>query len=62
MKNIVAASNSKATFELVYGENIMVPLDHLTGATQLLHVKAAGEMAEEVSWLVYAVKTELETA
>ena len=40
----------------------MVPLDHLTGTTQLSRVQAAGEMAEEVSWLVDAVKTELETA
>ena len=39
----------------------MVPLDHLTGSTQLLHVQAAEEMVEEVSWLVDAVKTKLET-
>ena len=41
---------------------MMVPLDHLTGATQLSHVQAAGEMAEEVLQLVDAAKTELETA
>ena len=57
----MAASTSKAPFELVYGKNVMVPLDHLTGATQLLHVQAAGEMAEEVLQLVNPEKTELET-
>ena len=39
----------------------MVPLDYLTGTTQLSSVQAAGEMAEEVSRLVDAVKIELET-
>ena len=52
----MAASTSKAPFELVYGENVIVPLDHLTGATQLSCVKAAGEIAEEVLWLVDVVK------
>ena len=58
----MAASTSKAPFELVYVENVIVPLDHLTGATQLSHMMAFGEMAEEGSWLVNAVKTKLETA
>ena len=49
----------KAPFELVYSESVMVPLDHLTGATQFSRMQAAGEMAEEVSWLVDAAKTEL---
>ena len=49
MNSTVAASTGKAPFELVYGENVMVPLDHLTGTTQLSRVQAAGEMAEEVS-------------
>ena len=57
-----AASTSKAPFELVYGENVMVPLDHLTGATQLSCVQAAGQMAEEVSRFVDAAKAEIETA
>ena len=39
----------------------MVPLDYLTGATQLSYVQAAGEMVEEVSQLVDSVKTKLET-
>ena len=58
----LTVSTSKAPFELVYGENVMVPLDHLTGATQILSVQAARLMVEEVSQLVDAVKTELETA
>ena len=62
MNNTVAASTSKAPFELVYGENVMVPLEHLTGITLLSHVQAAGEIAEEVLWLVNMAKTELETA
>ena len=53
----VTASTGKATFKLVYAENVTVPLDHLTGATQLSHVQVAGEMAEEVSRLVDAAKT-----
>ena len=39
----------------------MVPLDHPTGTTQLSHVQAAGEIAEEMSRLVDVVKIELET-
>ena len=62
LNSTVAASTCKAPFELVYSENVMVPLDHLTGATQLSCVQAAGEMAEEVSWLVDVAKTELKTA
>ena len=58
----MAASASKARFELVYSENVIVPLDHLTGDTQLLHVQAAGEMAKEVLWLVNIAKIELEIA
>ena len=58
----MAASTGKAPFELVYIENVIVPLDHLTGATQLSHIQTAGEMAEEVSWLVDVVKTKLKTA
>ena len=57
----MVASTSKVLFELVYGENITVPLDHLTGSTQLSHVQASEEMAEKVSRLVDAAKTELET-
>ena len=57
----MAASTGKAPFELVYSENVIVPLDYPTGATQLSHVQAAGDTAEEVSWLVDAAKTELET-
>ena len=62
MNSTVAASTSKVPFELVYGENIMVLLDHLSSTTQRSHVQAAGEMGEEMSQLVYIVKTELETA
>ena len=40
----------------------MVQLDYLTGSTQLSHMQAAGEIAEEVSWLVDMAKIELETA
>ena len=58
----MAVSICKAPFELVYSENAIVPLDHLTGVTQLSHVQAAGEMAEEVSQLVDAANTEFETA
>ena len=58
----MTTSTGKAPFELVYGENVMVPLDHLTSTTQFLHVQAAGEMGEEVSRLVNVVKKELETA
>ena len=61
MNSTVAASTGKAPFELVYGENVIAPLDHLTVATQLSCVQTAGEMAEEVSWLVDMIKTELET-
>ena len=57
----MAASNGKAPFELVYGENTIAPLDHLSGATQISCVKPAGELAEKVLWLVDVVKTELET-
>ena len=45
----------------MYSENIIVLLDHFTGATQLSRVQAAGEMAEEVLQLVNAVKR-VETA
>ena len=62
LNNTVAVSTSKAPFELVYDENVMVPLDYLTGATQLSYVWAAREIAEELSRLVDLVKTELETA
>ena len=55
----MAASTGKAPFELVYGENVIILLDNLTGATQLSYVLAAREVAEEVSQLVDAVKTEL---
>ena len=57
----MAASTGKGPFDLVYGENVLILLDHLTGATQLSRVQAAGDLAGEVSWLVDAVKTELET-
>ena len=58
----MAASTSKAPFELVYSENVMVLLDHLTVATQLSCKQTSGEIAEEVLHLVDVVKTELETA
>ena len=58
----MAASTGRAPFELMYGENVIVPLDNLTGATQFSHVQAVGEMAEEASRLVDAAKIELETA
>ena len=58
----MAASTGKAPFELMYGENIMVPLDYLTDATQLSRVQAAEEIAKKVSWLVDVAKTELETS
>ena len=61
MNSTVAASTGKVPFDLVYGENVMVTLDYLTGFTQLYRVQAVREMAEEVSWLADAVKTELET-
>ena len=44
----MAALTRKAPFELVYGENVMVLLDHLIGATQFSRVQAAGQIAEEV--------------
>ena len=60
LNSTMAASTSKARFELVYGENVMVPLDNLTGTTQLSpYVQAAGEMAEEVSCLVDAGKDKI---
>ena len=62
MNITVAALNGKAPFELVYGENVIVPLDHLTGATQFSRVQAAEEMIDEVSWLVNVAKIELEIA
>ena len=41
----------------------MVPLDHLTGTTQLACVQTAGEqMTEEVSRLVNMANKELETS
>ena len=46
----------------MYGENAIVPLDHLTGANKLLYIQAAEKMTEEVPQLVDAVKIELETA
>ena len=58
----MATLTGKAPFELVYGDNVIVPLDYLTGTTQLSRVKSAGEMAEEVSQLVDVAKTELKTA
>ena len=60
LQHTMAASTGNAPFKLVYDENVMVPLDHLTGAIQFSHVQAAGEMAEEVLWLVDAVKMEFE--
>ena len=62
MNSTVATSTGRAPFELVYGENVMVLLDHLNGTTQLSHVQAAEEMTKEVSRLVDVVKIELETA
>ena len=62
LNSIVVASTSKAPIELLYGENVIVPLDYLTGTTQLLHLQAAWKMAEEVSWLVDLTKTESKTA
>ena len=62
LNSTVADSAGKAPFEMVYGENVMVSLDHLTGTTQLSHVQAAGEMAEKVLQLVDIAKTELKTA
>ena len=35
LNSIVAASTSKALFELFYSDNAMVLLDHLSGTTQL---------------------------
>ena len=58
----MAAPTGRAPFELVYGENVMVPLDHLTGSTQFSRVQAAEEIAEGVLQLVDVVKTELKTA
>ena len=57
----MAALTGKAPFELVYGENVIVRLDHLAGATQLSHMQAAGEITEEVSQLVDVAKIELKT-
>ena len=62
MNSTIAASTGKAPFELVYDENVIIPLDYLTGATQFLHMQAAGQMAEEVSQLVDMAKTELKAA
>ena len=33
LKSTVAASTNKTPFELAYGENVMVPLDHIAGST-----------------------------
>ena len=52
----MAALTSKAPFELVYDENVIVLLDHKTFATQLSCMQAAGEMAVEVSRQVDAGK------
>ena len=52
----MAASTSKAPFELVYDENVIVLLDHKTFATQLSHMEAAGDMAVAVSRQVDASK------
>ena len=62
MNSSVANSTGKEPFELFYSENVMVPLDYLTGTTQLSRVQDAGEIAEEVLRLVNAANTELETA
>ena len=62
MNSAVATSTSKAPFELLYSENVMVSLDCLTGTTQFSRMQAAGEMAVEVSQLVNTAKIELETA
>ena len=43
----------------MYDENVIIPLDYLTGATQLSRMQAAGQMVEEVSQLVDTAKTEL---
>ena len=59
MNSTIAASTEKAPFELLYVENVMVPLDYPTGTTQFSCVQAAGEIAEEVSWLVDAAKDRL---
>ena len=45
----MAALTGKVLFELMYCENDMVPLDYLTGVTQLSLVQVSGEMAEELS-------------
>ena len=60
LNSTVAASAGKAPSELVYSENVIIPLDHLTGATQFPNMQTAGEIAEKVSWLVDVVKKELE--
>ena len=49
LSSTVPTSTRKAPFQLVYGKNVMVPLNYLTGTTQLSYVRAFGEMAEEVS-------------
>ena len=58
MNSTLEASTGKAPFQLVYGGNVNVPLDPLTGATQLSCVQAAGKMDEEVLWLVDVAKAE----
>ena len=55
----VVALTCKTPFELVYGGIVIVPLDHLTGSTQLSHLQTAREMSEAVLWLVNMAKTEL---
>ena len=62
MNSTVAATARKTPFELVYGENVVVLLDWLTGTTQLLHMQTAKKIATKVSWLVNAAKIELQTA
>ena len=62
MNSTIAASTGKAPFELVYDENVIIPLDCLTGATQFSRMQAAVQMAEEVPQLVDMAKTELKAA
>ena len=56
LNSIVLASTVKTPFELVYGDNVVLPLDYLIGATSHLWAKAAREMA----WLVVAVRQDWE--
>ena len=50
LNSIMLASLGKTPFELVCGQNVNLPLDHLAGAALLLYIQAAGEVADDLAW------------